>query len=468
MEDIEKKYAKSKIIFTCISLLSLFIGVLIGVSAASSGKKKGNDKIDMIYELIKDKWLFGNDHDSLDAYLTDLAIMGMTDGNEDPYTFYTSTYAEQNLTIDYRGLGISHAYYGGNRIISTVFKDSPADEAGLKAGDVILGLYESSTSSNLVKFTSLSTQETLDAFTNYEDDTVKMRVEHDGEELDFEIVKDIYTQYAIQNVEVIDGEETTVLVEIQNFMDASMIYNLKVALDEILKEHNGVIDRLIIDLRNNGGGRTDLAADLASLFIPKNSVIVRYQTKKNTEVVYNRVNPYYGDNVKKINFLQNKNTASASEMVILALKENIPEKVDVIGTYSYGKGIRQTVTQFSDGSTLRYTDAYVLPPKGDSIHGKGIKPTIEVKYDYELMNYYGEIGFVTKEYREKILHQINGVLHENYTSYEEALGYFLKDSDYKQFNYEVGRKLQEMGYDMYLDAMLEATELAFRGVNGIS
>ena len=460
MENIEKKYARSKIIFTCISLLSLFVGVLIGVSAASFGKQKGNDKIDLIYELIKDKWLFGNDHDSLDAYLTDLAIMGMTDGNEDPYTFYTSTYAEQNLTIDYRGLGISHAYYGGNRIVSTVFKDSPADKAGLKTGDVILGLYESSTSNNLTEFVSLSVQETLDAFTNYEDDIVKMRVKHNDEKFDLEITKYIYTQKAIQNVDVIDGEETTVLVEIQNFMDASMIYDFKVALDEILENHSGVIDRLIIDLRNNGGGRTDLAADLASLFVPKNSVIVRYQTKKNTEVVYNRVDPYYGDKVKKINFLQNKNTASASEMVILALKENIPEKVKVIGTYSYGKGIRQTVTQFSDGSTLRYTDAYVLPPKGETIHGKGIEPTNEVKYDYELMNYYGEIGFVTKEYREKILHQINGVLGENYTSYEDALDYILSDSDYKQFNYEVGRTLQQMGYDMYLDAMLEATKKA--------
>lgn len=461
MENIGKKYAKSKLIFTFISLLALASGVVIGSSIFSNRGNRGNDKIDTIYELLKDRWLFGDDYDDLEVYLTDMAIGGMADGNKDPYTFYTSTYEAQNLTIDYRGIGIAHGYYGGNRIITTVFKDSPADLGGLKEGDIITGLYESSDdSAQFISFSSLSAQETIDAFNNYNDEKIKMRISHENIERDVTIAKDYYTQYAIQDVEVIEEEETTVVVEIQNFMDSGMIDDFKQVLDEVI-EKKGVIDRLVIDLRNNGGGRTDLASSLASLFVPKNSIVVQYQTKSKLEVEYNRSTPRYENTVKKINFLQNNQTASASEMVILALKDNLPDKVDVIGTYSYGKGIRQQVLVFFDGSALRFTDAYVLSPNGYSIHNIGIKPTIDkIKYDYDLMNYYGEIGFVTKEYREKILHQINGVLGEEYASYEEALEQFLADLPYNQFNYEVGRLLQQLGYDMYLNAMEEAMEIA--------
>ncbi|MCH5180099.1 MAG: hypothetical protein J1F32_02655 [Erysipelotrichales bacterium] len=461
MENIEKKYAKSKIIFTFVSFLALIVGVLIGTSIVNSKNNRGNDKIDEIYELLKNEWLFGEDYDDLEIYLTDLAIKGMSDGNKDPYTFYTSTYDAQNLTIDYRGIGISHAYYGGNRIIATVFKESPADKEGLKEGDIITGLYETldDDTLNFIEFSSLSSQETVDAFNNYEDDIVKMHIKRGEQEMDVSVEKDYYTQHAIQDVQIIEGNETIVMVEIQNFMDSRLIYDLEKILDEVI-ENNGVIDRLILDLRNNGGGRTDLASSLASLFVPQDSIIVKYQTKNKLEVEYNYRKPRYENTVKKINFLQNNQTASASEMVILALKDNMPEKVDVIGTYSYGKGIRQKVLTLSDGSAIRYTDAYVLSPKGNSIHGTGIKPTIEIEYDYNLQQYYGEIGFVTKEYKEKILRQINGVLNMEYTSYEEALEHFLTDLPYSQFNYEVGRILQQMAYDMYLMAMGNATEIA--------
>ncbi len=457
MENIEKKFEKTKIIFIFTSFIALVLGLLVGFSINAHRIKQ--NKFDEIYDILKEEWLYADKYDDFDTYLTDLAIGGMADNNEDPYTFYTSTYAAQNISIDTIGLGIGHTFYGGNQIISKVYKNSAADKANLKVGDVIVGFYDSSTSTNLIRFSSLSYQETLDFINNYRDEEVKMRVKSGEEERDVTIKKTYYSKTAVQEVECLEGEDTTVYVRIDNFLDYYMISDFEAKLDEIIEE-KGSIDRLIIDLRDNGGGVMDYAASLASFFIPKNSIIAKCQTRQEVEIMRNNFEPKYAQTVKKINLLQNHNTASASEMFILALWDNIPDKVDIIGSYSYGKGIRQKVIGFPDGSALRYTDAYVLSPKGYTIHETGIKPTIEVKYDYTLTNYYGEIGFVTSEYREKILQQINGVLDKNFQDYNEALNEFLLDLPYDTFNYEVGRILQQKGFDIYLTKMAEIKNLA--------
>lgn len=468
----KKSNAKKNIIFTVISFGALLFGTVFGSLLTKMNYAKYDNvnfrKITEIYDLIKNDWLYNNIHGNIDDFLTDLAIKGMTNGNEDPYTFYTATYAEQNLDTNQKGMGISHAYYGGNRIIVHVFEDSPAAKAGLKAGDVILGMYESSTSSDFINFQDLSKDEVTDTMQAYDEDIIKLRIQKasDLSTTDLTIEKDQFVQKAVSGSINTEDGKTEVYIKIQNFLDSFLPKDFLTLMNTAL-ENNSVIDNLIIDLRDNGGGRTDYASYLASLFVPKDSVIVQYKYNDNSiEKETNDYSPRFMESVKNIKFLQNNGTASASEMFILALKDNLTKenmpKVDVIGTYSYGKGIRQMVRPFSDGSYIRYTDAYVLSPSGYCINGIGIKPTTEVEFDYEMLNYYGEVGFVTKSLKEKILKQINFVLETNYTSYDEALAKYceVKSLTLQDFNYVIGRSLQKDAYNKYLVIMNKILEIA--------
>lgn len=432
---------------------ALLVGTILGgVCVKISYAKYDNPYIQKIVNMfytMKDEWLYKSDYDNLDEYLSDLAIAGLN-SNKDPYTFYTSSIEEQGLGIVTKGAGFAHTYYGGNRIISMVYDKCPAKEAGLEVGDVIVGVYDSSTN-ELVKFKDLSIGESTTLITSNDDDTISLEIESKGK---VNITKANYTQYATQyNVFKNSKEEVVVDMKINNFLDRYLVSDVKEDLDKVLEKY-GTIDRLSIDLRNNGGGYVDLAIDLSSLFVPKNSTIMSVKLANGQKRTYkNNVNPIY-DNIKKINLIQNEGTASASELFILALKDNLPEsQVDVLGSTSYGKGIMQNVKTNKDGSVLRYTFAETYSPKGYSIHGKGIEPTVDNGNYKNMYAYYGETGFVTKDVKEKIIEQINCVLNTNYTDYNEALNAFLSSQGLseQEFTYHIGRLLQQMAYDVYVN-----------------
>lgn len=432
---------------------ALLVGTILGgVCVKISYTKYDNPYIQKIVNMfytMKDEWLYKSDYDNLDEYLSDLAIAGLN-SNKDPYTFYTSSIEEQGLGIVTKGAGFAHTYYGGNRIISMVYDKCPAKDAGLEVGDVIVGVYDSSTN-ELVKFKDLSIGESTTLITSNDDDAISLEIESKGK---VNITKANYTQYATQyNVFKNSKEEVVVDMKINNFLDRYLVSDVKEDLDKVLEKY-GTIDRLSIDLRNNGGGYVDLAINLSSLFVPKNSTIMSVKLANGQKRTYkNNVNPIY-DNIKKINLIQNEGTASASELFILALKDNLPEsQVDVLGSTSYGKGIMQNVKTNKDGSVLRYTFAENYSPKGYSIHGKGIEPTVDNGNYKNMYAYYGETGFVTKDVKEKIIEQINCVLNTSYTDYNEALNAFLSSQGLseQEFTYHIGRLLQQMAYDVYVN-----------------
>ena len=457
MENEKQLKSKYNLITVAFSMGTLLIGCGLGAFMNNLKYQKYNnehiEKIVETYYMLKDEWWFASQYDDIDAYLTDLAIKGMTDLNADNFTFYTSSMEDQGLAVSSKGIGISHTYYGGYRLITSVFKDSPADEVGLKKGDIILGLYESATEgSEIIDFQTLGAQEVIDVMSNYKDDNIKFKIDSNGVIKDVNIARDEYIQYAVDwDYDVINGD-VILDMKISNFLDRSLVLDVIEAIDEVIEKENK-IDKLVIDLRDNGGGYVDLATSLSSLFIPRGSTILQVEYANGKTTTYkNTSNPY--ENIGKINLIQNKNSASATELFILALKENLPEeKVDVIGSNSYGKGIMQSFIEFNDGSVIRYTSARTLSPNGNSIHGIGIEPTIRLDYDETLINYYGEIGFATQEYKELIRKQINFVLDSDYENYNEALSAFIEKEELDKiiFDYQVGRLLQMRAYDLYLE-----------------
>ena len=136
-------------------------------------------------------------------------------------------------------------------------------------------------------------------------------------------------------------------------------------------------DSLVIDLRGNGGGYLDSLQKIASCFLPKDTVVMRQVYSDGSEETVKTVGGMY-DAFKKIVILIDGDTASASEVLTMALKEQ-RDDVTVIGTTSYGKGTVQITKMFDDGSALKYTVSKWVSPNGVWINDTGIEPDIEVK-----------------------------------------------------------------------------------------
>jgi len=134
---------------------------------------------------------------------------------------------------------------------------------------------------------------------------------------------------------------------------------------------------LILDLRNNPGGLLSSAVEVSELFVPKGKLIVyiKGREEKDRSTFSSRKNPVWG---KPIVLLINEGSASASEIVIGALKDNIPSTVTV-GMKTFGKGSVQNLVPLSDGSSLKLTTAHYYTPSGVCIEGKGIEPDISVQ-----------------------------------------------------------------------------------------
>ena len=149
MNQKNKKLNTTLMICGALLVWTILCGVCVKISYAKYDNPYIQKIVDMFYTM-KDEWIYKSDYDNLDKYLSDLAIAGLN-SNKDPYTFYTSSVEEQGLGIVTKGAGFAHTYYGGNRIISMVYDKCPAKDAGLEVGDVIVGVYDSSTN-EFVKF----------------------------------------------------------------------------------------------------------------------------------------------------------------------------------------------------------------------------------------------------------------------------------------------------------------------------
>ena len=179
--------------------------------------------------------------------------------------------------------------------------------------------------------------------------------------------------------------EDTIMVKLDNFTDSSTGNNTANDLDGILSKDNS--KNIIIDLRDNGGGALSSAINVVDLFLPKDKLVTTLVYKDGTrDSYYTKTDDYY--DYEKIIILQNSNTASASEIFISAMLHYFPNKVSLIGTESYGKGIAQLKRSVLNGEyILQYTCARWLRPNDewigmtDSYYGKDHEDNYELGFD---------------------------------------------------------------------------------------
>lgn len=337
----------------------------------SGNNKEEIDKFIEAYNNILDSYVEKVDGSDL----IDEAIKAMYEHLGDPYTSYldknTTETLEEQLNGEYQGIGveISKEYTTGYILVIDVFKNSPADEAGLKPGDLISSVNGENTATK-------SAEEVSNLIKGSQSENVKIGyIRNEEERTTTVVVKNVIIP-SIQ-AENFDGVG---YIYIETFSNTTYL-QFKEALENL---ENEKIKSLIIDVRDNTGGYLDAATKIAELFIEKGKII--YQLEKQGKI--DRV--HKDETEEKRNYevaiLINSNSASASEILAAALKESYGAKL--IGEISYGKGTVQETEKLENGEMLKYTTAYWLTPNGMKINNVGLIPDIEVKLgEYDTYSY---------------------------------------------------------------------------------
>lgn len=296
------------------------------------------------------------------------AITGMVKTLDDPYTtFFTPQQAknfEEELSGKYEGVGMVVGIKDNQLTVISPFKGTPADNAGLKAGDKILKVGDTLTQ-------ELSIEEAVALIKGPRSTEVKLLIQRKDwqEPKEFVLKRDVITIPTLE-WEILEGDIAS--IKIYQFNQILPSEFEKAAL-EILREGT---KKLIVDLRNNPGGYLEVAQEIAGWFLKKGDVVTWQDMGKDKER-----KPYKAEGPSAFSqyptvVLINEGSASASEILAGALRDQRGSKL--IGEKSFGKGSVQEQIDLSDSSSLKITVAKWLTPNGHSIDKQGLEPDIKV------------------------------------------------------------------------------------------
>lgn len=303
------------------------------------------------------------------------AKKGLVAAIGDVYTEYmTDTEAEEYEALLHgdvgAGIGIEMGLRDGYVRVIRTLPDNPAGKAGVKAGDIIYKV-------NGEEVYNESTETIANKLRGAAGTEVELTVVRDGEEKSFKL-----TRETINNVSAyVTYDGSTAIITVTRFDNDTGTLVQNIVKNEF--EEKGV-KKVILDLRNNGGGYVSAAKDLLSLWIDGEPVLIQKSNNLADETTRaNRGQAKLSDMPTVV--LINGSTASASEIVAGALKDY--GKATVLGETSYGKGVVQTLLDLPENTLLKVTTARWYTPKGNSINGEGIKPDIEVELTYDDANH---------------------------------------------------------------------------------
>lgn len=337
-------------------IIAIFMAIFIGTF---SYNVQAASVIDEARQIIKDNYV----ESVPDSVLNAPTIPDIIKGLNDPYSEYFSNQEQQNFvnSIDNKlcGIGIYMEMVEEGVQVNSVVPSSPAEQSGIKAGDII-------TSADGNSLAGLDSNKASSYIKGDAGTSVKLVVKRGTQELNFTVVR---KEISIPTVtgKILNGH--TAYIDIVSFGEDTDELFTKVVQE--LRMQNP--DNYIIDLRNNGGGYMDKALNIASNFIgskpsitieSKNGDKVRYFVNKEATID------------KPIIFLTNQYTASASEILSAAVKDY--KKAFFVGTTTYGKGVAQQMFSLSDGSYLKLTVEKFYSPMGNTIQKVGISPDFKV------------------------------------------------------------------------------------------
>ncbi len=373
-----------------ISAVTLVIGVVIGINWGNitSGiapylgfkSKTGAESVDWspLNEVYTTLSLY-YDGDIDKTQLVEGAKAGLVASLGDKYTVYMTASENSDFQDSLHGeagsgIGVVMAERDGYVRVVRTLPDNPAREAGILAGDILYQV-------NGEDVYALTSEEIANKVRGPEGTEVSVTIVRDNKEKTFTMKRE-----SINNV---SADLTYLDTDNDGKNDTAYILTTRFDTDTGAKVREFAqffsrdgIKKVILDLRDNGGGYTSAAKDLLGLWIDGDVVYTQKAGGSSQNFYAARSQAILG-NMETV-VLVNEATASASEIVAGALKDY--GKATIVGTSTYGKGVVQSLIDLSGGSLLKVTSAHWYTPKGNSIDQTGITPDIEVKRSYDDIN----------------------------------------------------------------------------------
>lgn len=321
-------------------------------------------RLEEVYQRLMGEYYKELDSDTL----VQGAIDGMMESVGDPYTFY---YTPEDLAKMYEDHNGQYCGVGmlvssdkqGRLVVLRVFKNSPAQTAGLLPGDVILSADGEAVSAETTETMSMATARIKGEAGTY----VRLSVLRKEQTLELDIERNNVSVNRVE-YQILDGN-VGYLVLYEFFGDA--VSGVREALNAF--EEAGVRG-IIFDVRSNTGGQLDICLDICDMVLPEGLIVYTEDRNGRRENYYSNADRCEIPMV----VLVNEMSASASEIFATSIQDYGVAKI--VGTKTFGKGIVQTQYEFpSDGAGMQLTTSRYFTPKGRSIHGEGVTPDVVVE-----------------------------------------------------------------------------------------
>lgn len=296
------------------------------------------------------------------------AISGMVKSLGDPYTVFFSPEENKSFSDDvkgsFEGVGMEIGIKKNQLQVISPIEGTPAEKAGLRSGDKILKIDDLFT-------TDMTIEEAVSHIKGPKGSSVTLTIFRDGwnntEEI--KIIRDVIEVPSVKW----EQKGDIAYIKLSHFNE-NTAYKFFQISSEIQKS---TAKKIVLDLRNNPGGYLEVAVNIAGWFLERNKIVTieDFGGKQKEEVLKAYGNPIFLKYPTVV--LINEGSASASEILAAALKEN--NNVTLVGMKSFGKGSVQELQNLPDGSSLKVTIAHWLTPKRNLINEKGIEPDIKVE-----------------------------------------------------------------------------------------
>ncbi len=366
----QKKHSRIRFtVVLCALLAAIFfiLGLGIGRATASPEIIYRNDSayanFDSVLQILTSKFYYGSsDEEYRNALLND-AIKGMVNAQGDIHTEYMTPeeLAEfsGSLESSFVGIGVRYNEINDNIFVIDVVYSSPAEKAGILPGDYI-------TAVNGVSCQQAGVDEVVELIPGKVGSYVTVTIMRGSETFDLDVERNV-----IESTVYSRTKDGIGIVTITSFGTGSA-EELKNHLERLWKDG---IRKLIVDLRNNGGGYANTLDKMCAFFMDNGQIVMIEEDRDGNELI-DEVKNSKKYNFSDIVILVDAGTASCSEVFTMALKENC--NAITVGTTTYGKGVAQLTKTFPDGSALKYTDVIWKSGKGVYIGESGITPDYEV------------------------------------------------------------------------------------------
>lgn len=391
----ERKKTIKIIIISLLIIISFFIGLIVGISnndqinsnsTQNSGKvinqgaqppaylsKDVNFKLFwQVWDLIKDRYV-EKDVNEIEMFYG--AQMGLVSSLGDPYSVFLVPEVAENFTQElqgkFEGIGAEIAIKRDRLTIISPLPNSPAEKAGIRAGDQVLAIDDLDT-------TGISSTKAVSLIRGDKGTEVKLTVLHkDGNQEDIIVIRD-KIQYASVKYELLE-DNTIGYIQVSHFNeDTEGLFDE--AVNDLINKN---VNSIILDLRNNPGGFLTTAISMANNWI-EDGVIVKEKSRDTSHNQSFSASKQAKFKDKPTVVLVNGGSASGSEIVAGALQDY--GLATILGETTFGKGSVQDLTELSDGSSVKLTIAKWFTPNDRSISQEGIVPDLEVELTLEDYN----------------------------------------------------------------------------------